>query len=249
MKRLKSIVELISIATLIALWQFVPIPTYILPKPSQILSELLRNKDVIFKHTAVTLYESLVGYSLAIVLGVAVASVMFLIKSVAKALLPILVFTQTVPITVVAPIIVIWFGFGITTKIGIVAFLCFFPIVINTYEGFRTVDEEKLEFLKAHGAKWFHKLRYLYLPHTVPYTIAGMKIAITYSLTAAVIAEWMGAQAGLGIYIIRALNSFRVDRVFTAVFIIVAFTLVLFYTLHAFHRKLFPWATRIEGGG
>ncbi|MCX7813782.1 MAG: ABC transporter permease [Pseudothermotoga sp.] len=248
MKRLRSIVEIVSITVLILFWQFVPVPTYLLPKPSQILFELLRNRDILLKHTIVTLYESLAGYSLAIVLGIVVASLMFLIRSVAKALLPIIVFTQTIPITVVAPIIVIWFGFGITTKIGIVAFLCFFPVVISTYEGFRTVDKEKLEFLKAHGAKWFQKLRYLYLPHTIPYTIAGMKIAVTYSLTAAVIAEWMGAQAGLGIYIIRALNSFRVDRVFTAVFIIIVFTLILFYTLHTLQRKLFPWAMRIEGG-
>jgi len=83
----------------------------------------------------------------------------------------------------------------------------------------------------------------------VPYTIAGMKVAITYALTAAVIAEWMGAQAGLGIYIIRALNSFRVDRVFTAVFIIIVFTLTLFYTLQFLQGKLFPWATKLEGGG
>ncbi|MEN3008783.1 ABC transporter permease [Pseudothermotoga sp.] len=248
MKRLRNIVEIVSITVLILLWQFVPAPTYLLPKPSQILFELLRNRDILLKHTIVTLYESLAGYSLAIVLGIAVASLMFLIRSVAKALLPIIVFTQTIPITVVAPIIVIWFGFGITTKIGIVAFLCFFPIVISTYEGFRTVDKEKLEFLKAHGAKWFQKLRYLYLPHTIPYTIAGMKIAVTYSLTAAVIAEWMGAQAGLGIYIIRALNSFRVDRVFTAVFIIIVFTLILFYTLHTLQKRFFPWAMRIEGG-
>ncbi|MGB9790000.1 MAG: ABC transporter permease [Thermotoga caldifontis] len=249
MKRSKSIVEIVSVAIVVLLWQFVPVPTYLLPKPSQILTELIRGKDVILRHTLVTLYEATLGYVLALVLGVAIASVMFLLRNVARALLPIIVFTQTIPITVVAPIVAIWFGFGIGTKIGTVAFLCFFPIVMNTYEGFKTVDREKLEFLKAHGAKWHHKLRYLYLPHTVPYTLAGMKVAITYSLTAAVIAEWMGAQAGLGIYIIRALNSFRVDRVFTAVFIIVMFTLALFYTLQFLQRKLFPWATRLEGGG
>ncbi|WP_448522409.1 ABC transporter permease [Pseudothermotoga sp.] len=249
MKRSRSIVELISVAILILLWQMVPIPTYLLPKPSQILLEFSRNRDIILKHTLVTLYEAIAGYLLALLLGVAIASLMFLIKNVARTLLPIIVFTQTIPITVVAPIVAIWFGLGIGTKIGTVAFLCFFPIVVSTYEGFKTVDREKLEFLKAHGAKWYHRLEYLYLPHTVPYTIAGMKVAITYSLTAAVIAEWMGAQAGLGIYIIRALNSFRVDRVFTAVFIIIVFTLTLFYTLQFLQRKLFPWATKLEGGG
>lgn len=249
MKRSKSIVEIVSLVIVVLLWQLVPVPTYLLPKPSQIVFEFIRAKDIIMRHTFVTLYEAILGYALALILGVAIASVMFLLESVARALLPIIVFTQTIPITVVAPIVAIWFGFGIATKVGTVAFLCFFPIVVNTYEGFRTVDREKLEFLKAHRAKWYHKLRYLYLPHTVPYTLAGMKVAITYSLTAAVIAEWMGAQAGLGIYIIRALNSFRVDRVFTAVFIIIVFTLALFYTLQFVQRKVFPWAVKLEGGG
>lgn len=249
MRRSRSIVELLTIATLILVWQTVPVPTYLLPKPSQILLELIKNRTVLLRHTSVTLYEAVMGYLLALLLGIAIASAMFLIQNMARMLLPIIVFSQTVPITVVAPIVAIWFGFGIGTKIGTVAFLCFFPIVINTYEGFRTVDREKLEFLIAHGAKWHQRLKYLYLPHTVPYILAGMKVAITYSLTAAVIAEWMGAQAGLGIYIIRALNSFRVDRVFTAVFIIVVFTLVLFYVLQYFQKRFFPWATRVEGGG
>ncbi|AEH51682.1 ABC transporter permease [Pseudothermotoga thermarum] len=248
MKKSGIIVEIIFAIALVLLWQYAPVPSYILPKPTRILSELLAQRSVILNHLKITLYEAVSGLFIALCVGVFSAILMYLVKIVAKILLPLIVITQTIPITVIAPLIVIWFGFGISAKIGTVAFLCFFPIAINTYEALKTVDPQKLELLKAYKAKWYQRLRFLYIPHTLPHIFSGLKIAVTYAFTAAILAEWMGAQAGLGVYTIRALNSFRVDRVFVVVTLTIIITLVLFFIIDRISRKIAPWAYRGEGG-
>ncbi len=248
MKRSSIIVELIFAVILVIFWQLVPFPSYILPKPTRLVSEFLTQRTVITNHLKITLYEAFTGFALALIIGVLLAVTMYLVKIVARVLLPMIVLTQTIPITVVAPLIVIWFGFGIQAKVGTVAFLCFFPIAINTYEGLKTVDPQKLELLNVYKAKWYQKLRFLYIPHTVPHIFSGMKIAVTYAFTAAILAEWMGAQAGLGVYTIRALNSFRIDRVFVVVVLTIIITLAWFFLINWLSRKIAPWAYRGEGG-
>ncbi len=248
MKRSNIIVEVVFAVILILLWQYAPLPSYILPKPTRIFGEFIAQRSVILNHLKVTFYEALTGFFVAFVVGVLSAVLMHLVKIVARILLPVIVITQTIPITVIAPLIVIWFGFGISAKVGTVAFLCFFPIAINTYEALKTVDPQKLELLKAYKARWYQKLRFLYIPHTLPHIFSGMKIAVTYAFTAAILAEWMGAQAGLGVYTIRALNSFRVDRVFVVVALTIIITLVLFFIIDRLSRRIAPWAYRSEGG-
>ncbi|HCZ06669.1 MAG: hypothetical protein PWP37_1232 [Thermotogota bacterium] len=248
MKRRRFIVETLVVAILLLFWQYNPLPEYVLPGPVSVAKEIIRTAPLIWRHTVVTLYESLVGYLLSFVFGVAIATLMYLLPGIGRSLLPVLVFTQTIPVVVIAPIIVIWFGFGVSTKIGTVAFLCFFPIAINTYDGFRTVDPDSLDLFKVYRARWYQRMRFLLLPHALPYIFSGMKVAVTYAITAAVVAEWMGAEMGLGIYLIRALNSFRVERVFAGVVVIIAFTLGLFYILDRVSRKIAPWTVRSEGG-
>ncbi len=248
MKKSSIIVEVILAIVLILLWQYAPLPSYILPKPTQIVKEFSVQKSVIMNHLSVTLYEAVSGFLLALGIGILSAILMYLVKIVARVLLPLIVITQTVPITVVAPLIVIWFGFGIAAKIGTVAFLCFFPISINTYEALKTVDPQKVELLKAYKANWYQRLRFLYIFHTLPHIFSGMKIAVTYAFTAAILAEWMGAQAGLGIYTIRALNSFRVDRVFIVVVLTIIITLAWFFLVDRLSKMIAPWAYRSEGG-
>jgi len=247
-KKRRLIVEISVVAILLFFWQYNPLPEYVLPRPASVVKEIVQTAPLIWRHTMVTLYESLMGYLLSFVFGIAIAALMYLVPNVGRSLLPVLVFTQTIPVVVIAPIIVIWFGFGVSTKIGTVAFLCFFPITINAYDGFRTVDPDSLDLFKAYKASWYQRMKFLLLPHALPYIFSGMKVAITYAITAAVVAEWMGAEMGLGIYLIRALNSFKVERVFAGILVIIAFTLGFFYVLDRFSRRIAPWAARSEGG-
>ena len=159
-------------------------------------------------------------------------------------LYPPLVLSQAVPLIAVAPLILIWFGFGLLAKVLIVAFVCFFPIAVSTYEAFRAVDPRFRELLETFGARARDRYRHIYVPATLPSILAGMKIAATYSVLGAVIAEWLGGSKGMGVYMTRALSSVRVDRMFGGIAIVVLLSYGLFKTVDLGGRLATPWMRR-----
>jgi len=239
---------LLSIAVFVALWQGVvamfDIPGYLLPSPAATLRALLRDAPLLGRHTLVTAFETVSGLGIALVFGVFVALVMHRSRLLRDLVYPHLVLSQAVPLIAIAPMILIWFGLGSLSKVLVVAFVCFFPVAVNAFEGFRSVDPAYDELLETLGASRFDRYRHLYLPATLPGIVAGSKIAATYSVLGAIVGEWLGGSGGLGVYMTRAQQSFRTDRLFGAIVIVMALSLALFKAADLAGRLFTPWLQR-----
>jgi putative hydroxymethylpyrimidine transport system permease protein len=181
---------------------------------------------------------------MALVLGVAAALTMHRSRVLRDLIYPHLVLSQAVPLIAIAPMILIWFGLGSLSKILVVAFVCFFPLTVNTYEGFRAVDPAYAELLETFGATWADRYRHLYVPATLPGILAGAKIAATYSVLGAIVGEWLGGSLGLGVYMTRAQQSFRTDRLFGAILIVMVLSFALFKAVDGVGLVLTPWLRR-----
>ncbi len=233
------------VVLLLAAWQaYVEasgIDAVTLPSPSRIAEAGFRNRDQLFDHGAVTLYEALAGLGVSVTVGVAFALLIDSVAAARRALYPLLVGSQTVPVVVIAPLLVIWFGFGLTPKVLVVALYTFFPITVAFAAGLAATDREALILMYTLGAGRLQTLRLLRVPAALPYFFTGLRIAVTYAVVGAVFAEWSGAREGLGIFVLLMKNSFRTDLVFAAIFVIAALSLLLFAAVGALERAVVRW--------
>lgn len=233
------------IGALLAIWQVAAlaqtIPSYILPTPTAILAATWQNWGLILPHMVQTLQQVLWGMGLAIVVGVALAAAVDLSSWLRRALYPLLVASQAIPILALAPLLIIWFGFGLTPKVFIVTLFCFFPIAVNTADGLSAADPELISLLRAMGASRRQIWTKVRLPASLPYFFSGLRIAATYSVTGAIIGEWVGASQGLGIYMLRSANAFKTDQVFSTILISSLLSLALFGLVFLTERLLLPW--------
>jgi ABC-type nitrate/sulfonate/bicarbonate transport system permease component len=227
------------------LWEIAVIITqiekWILPRPSDIFITLGEMRGTVAGHTMQTLTEAVLGLLIAIASGVLIAILIDTSHLVRKAVEPLLVLSQTIPIIALAPLLIIWFGFGIFPKVIVVALVCFFPIAINLSDGFRLVDRDMVKLMRTLGAsrrQMFFKLK---LPAAAPFFFSGLKIAGTYSVMGAVIGEWLGASQGLGILLTRSSQSFLTEKVFATIILIVGLSLVIFAIIELLARVMMPW--------
>jgi ABC-type nitrate/sulfonate/bicarbonate transport system permease component len=153
-----------------------------------------------------------------------------------------IVMSQTVPIIVIAPLMAMWFGFGILPKIFVVVLVCFFPVTISLIEGLQGVDQELIDLMRTMGASRLQIFMKIKIPFTMPNFFSGLKIAATYSIMGAVIGEWLGGEAGLGVFMLRARHAFALDKVFASIIVIVFLSVTLFYIIAALQRLTMPWA-------
>jgi len=181
------------------------------------------------------------GFALALGVGFALAFLIDASPLLRRALYPLLVASQTVPIVAIAPLLVVGLGFGILPKVLVVALVTFFPIVVNTVDGLQATDRDMVRLLRAMNASYWQLLRLLRIPAALPTIFSGVKIAITYSVIGAVFAEWIGASAGLGVYIARSVRAFRTDQVFVAALITSFITIVLFGLTSVLEHWLIHW--------
>lgn len=212
-----------------------------LPAPSRIAEAAWRNRDILWDNSLVTLKETFIGLAVSIVLGVALAITIDLFAPLRRALYPLLVGSQTIPVVVIAPLLVLWFGFELTPKVVVITLYTFFPITVAFASGLAATDPEALILMRTLGASRLQTLRLLQVPQALPYLFTGLRIAVTYAMIGAVIAEWSGAREGLGIYVLLMKNSFRTDMVFAAVFLIAALSLVLFWLVGLAQRLVVRW--------
>jgi len=236
---------LLLLAGLLALWQLVTrglaVPAWLLPSPLQIARAGASTYRLLAWHSGQTLLETGLGLVLAVVSGFGLAVAIDLSPTLRRVLYPLLVASQTIPIMALAPLLVIWFGYGTPSKAVVVALVCFFPIVVATADGLRAADPELLALLRSMGAarrQIFVKVR---LPGALPAFFSGLKIAITYSVVGAIIGEWVGAARGLGVYMIRSSNSFLTDRVFAAIAVTSLLSIALFLAVSGLERAALPW--------
>lgn len=240
-----SLPAALSLAAVLLLWEALvrlfQVPPWLLPAPSGVLQELWREWPIIAGHAQATVSEALAGMLLGIALAVPIATAMALKPLLRQAVYPLFVISQTIPTIALAPLILVWFGYGMLPKVLVVVLVTFFPLVINLVEGYRQADPRMAQLLWTMRARTWHLLRHLLWPQALPSFFTGLRIAATYSVTGAVVGEWLGAAQGLGIYLIRAAKSFRTDRLFAAIAVIVLLTLAIFGMVELLARLTIRW--------
>jgi NitT/TauT family transport system permease protein len=212
-----------------------------LPAPSHIFEAALRNRELLWDHSLVTLKETVLGLWASIIVAIGLALLIDAYAPARRALYPLLVGSQTLPVVVIAPLIILWFGFELTPKILVVTLYTFFPITVAFASGLAATSEEALVLMRTLGANRLKTLTYLKIPQALPYLFTGLRISVTYAMIGAVFAEWSGARDGLGIYILQMKNSFRTDMVLAAIFLISALSLGLFVLVGLIERAVVRW--------
>lgn len=233
----KALPFVLSIVVLVIMWGTIAylgnFPLWQLPSPYDVGLELWHSwqSNEYFIHVRATFLIACSGFILSIVVGTGVATVLYFSAFLKRVITPLLLFSQNVPIIVLAPLLVIWFGFGIEAKLFVVVLVCFFPITISLVDAFAQVDQNLLRYLEMSGATKWEEFRHLAFPSAVPVLFSSCKLSATYSVMGAVVAEWLGTEHGLGMIMTQAASSFRTDRVFVAILTIVVLSACFFFCI------------------
>ncbi len=217
------------------------LPDFILPPPSQILTVAVVEAPLLLPHAATTAMEVLVGILLSLMVSVPLAMIMFAHPAVENAIAPFLVASQAVPVFAIAPLLVIWLGYGIASKVLMAAVIIFFPITVSLLEGFKSCDSEFRILFQLMGAGFWKTMRLLYWPWALPQFFAGLKVGVSVATIGAVIGEWVGAQQGLGYLMIQANARLQVDLVFAAILWLSVMGLSLWIFVGFLERKVITW--------
>jgi NitT/TauT family transport system permease protein len=217
------------------------VPQYLVPAPTQVFVELRDQRDYLMSNVPATFYEIWAGFLIALVVGIALAIPVALTKFGEQALMPILVATQSVPKSALAPIFVVWFGFGFTPKIVVAALLAFFPIVVNMVRGLRSVDPEMVQYLTTLGASKWEILRRLRIPTSAPYLLAAMKVSISLATVGAIVGEFVGADSGLGHVILKAINDFDTTTMFAALLVVSVIGVISYGVIALIEKRVLSW--------
>jgi len=246
------LLPVLVIAVLIVGWEIgvriAGTPRWFLPKPSDIVREMIESRALLWRHTVTTLQEMLVGLALAFVLGITLAIAIVGSRLVERAVYPLVIASQAVPIIALAPILLVWFGYGLTPKVIVVVLTCFFPIVVATVGGLRAVDSDAVALLRSMGASRWQLMRIVRLPSALPALLAGTRIAAAWSVIGAIVGEWVGASAGLGYLMTRSASQFQTPRLYAAVTIAALLGIALFALVSLIERLVLPWQTHARRG-
>ncbi len=239
------------LAALIGAWQIAAssgalasvlnLEDFLIASPAEIASSLWENRSLLAENAWVTLREVLLGFGCAVLAGLGFAVALRFSTTLRRATYPLLVGSQAIPILVVAPILVVLFGYGIVPKLVIVALVCFFPIAVNTTDGLRAVDPEAIKLMRTlDGSRWqtFHRIE---APTALPHAFSGAKVAASFAVIAAVFGEWAGSDAGLGHLILQDNAQLETARLFAEVAVLVAIALGLFGLLALAERRVVTW--------
>ena len=237
---------LVLLAAAVGLWQLVvraaAVPDYLFPAPSAVASALADDAGLLGRATLVTVREIVFGYLLALAVALVLAVAIHFSAALRRALLPILVLSQTVPTVLLAPILAILLGYGIGPKLVVVAVVCFFPIVVNAVDGLRAGDPELTRMMRTlHGGR-LAIFRRVELPSALPAVFSGARVAATYAAVGAVFGEWAGSSSGLGFVILQAQPALDTARIFACVVVLSALALALYALVGLAERLLVPWA-------
>jgi putative hydroxymethylpyrimidine transport system permease protein len=240
------------LAVLIGGWELYarlgPVDNFILPAPSEIAGALWRDRGLLWDNLLVTAQEVGLGVLVALVLGFALAVALHFSGTLRRGTYPLLVASQAVPIVIIAPLLVVWFGFGILPKLAIIALVCFFPIVVTTLDALGAVDPDQIKLLRTLDASRWQAFRYAEAPAALPAALSGAKIAVAVAVIGAVFAEYAGSSEGLGHLMLQAIPQLETPRAYAAVVLLAAFAVSLFSILALAERRLVPWAHRRQQG-
>jgi ABC-type nitrate/sulfonate/bicarbonate transport system permease component len=235
----------VLILVLIGGWYFVAeisgLGSFILPTPYEVMRAGWETRDILLHAVGNTLLATGIGLVLALIVGVGIAALMDFWPLMHRALYPLLVVSQTIQILAIAPIFIIWFGFGLTPTVLTVVLFCFFPLAISTADGLMSADPELTALLYTMKAGKSQIWRMVRLPSALPSFFSGLRLAVTYSVVAATIGEWVGGSSGLGLYMLRSKNALATDQVFVAMFVTSLLSIFLFMLVYYIERLTLPW--------
>ncbi len=241
----KWLPALIIVSGLIGLWEWVvaanDIPHWKLPSPHSIAEELWTSRSLLLRHTWVTLKEVLIGFSIALASGVLLAGLIHRSRTLERVIYPSVIASQTIPIIVIAPLLLIWLGYGMQHKVIVVALISFFPIVVNSVDGLKSADPDMIRLLRTLGASRWQVFTKVQVPNSLPFMFSGIKIGITVSVIGAVIGEWVGSSEGLGYLAIRSKSQFLSERVYATVVLLSLMGIALFLIAGVLERVFLPW--------
>jgi ABC-type nitrate/sulfonate/bicarbonate transport system permease component len=232
-------------AALVLLWQWYAsrpgTDPQLLPTPLAVWTALVTQRDILWHHTLVTLDETVVGFASALVAGLVAGAAIAFTPLLRRPLYPLLVASQTIPIITLAPLLVLWFGFGLVSKAIVVLLVCFFPIAVALADGLRAADPELIKLYRSFGAGRLRIFWSVRLPGALPTMFSGIRIAITYSVIGAIFGEYVGASDGLGFYIELKQHDFATAGVMAAIVVTAALSIALFGLTAVVERLVLPW--------
>jgi len=238
----------VILVALVIVWQLAvtvgEVQPAILPSPLRILQQGWGARAAIWENTLPTLQETFLGFAVSLTVAWTLAILIDFSPWLRRALMPLLVASQTIPIIAIAPLMVIWFGFGMFPKIIVIALVTFFPVTVGLIDGFNRTDRDAINLLRSMGANRWKQFVYVRLPSALPSFFTALRIGIAYAVTGAIFAEYVGAERGLGIYMAMMKNSFRTDLVLAAVAVTAVVSVCLFLLTYAAERAIVPWHSK-----
>lgn len=240
--KLPSIITLLAVFVLwFLICELNIAPGYMLPSPIDVLRAMVLELPVIAAHALYTLQEAFYGLAIGITLAFISATLMDRYSLIEQALYPVMVITQTIPTIAVAPILVLWMGFGMAPKIALVVLTTYFPISIGLLDGYKAVDKDAIGLLRTMGASNFQIFYHLKFPLALPGFFSGLKISASYAVVGAVVSEWLGGFNGLGVYMTRVRKAYAFDRMFAVIIFIVIVSLLLILLVNILRKIIIPW--------
>lgn len=254
MPRVRGVGALLGIGVLLLVWQalvgMLELPRYILPGPLTVVSALNHYQALLTHHAQVTIIEILLGFACGVLLGMLTALCLASFPPLRRTLLPVLLITQAIPIFALAPILMLWFGYGLTSKVVMATLIIYFPVASTCYDGLRQTQQGWLDLAHTLGASRRAILLRIRLPAALPSLASGLRMAATAAPIGAVIGEWVGSSEGLGYLMLQANGRMQTDLMFAALLVLVIFSVVLYFTVDTLVRRLMPWnPDRIGGDG
>lgn len=249
MKKFRNITSKITpalgIIFILLVWQIMSnlslIPEFMLPSPLEVIRAFKMEFPLLLTHLKVTLVEAFLGLAIGVLLGCILALLMEYFDFLYKSLYPLMIITQTIPTVAIAPLLVLWFGYGMTPKIVLIVLVTFFPIAVGVLDGFKSVDPDIIKLLKSMGANSFQILRYAKIPNAMSHFFASLRISASYSIVGAVISEWLGGFNGLGVYMTRVRKSYSFDKMFAVIFLISLLSILLMKVVDLLEKVSMPW--------
>ena len=246
----RIVVPAITMVVLLAVWEIVVragvVPGFLLPAPTQVVEAFARDVPVLAGHALTTLSEAGIGLLLGVLIGFVFAVLMDRFESVYLALDPLITLSQTIPTVAIAPLLVLWFGYGLAPKIILIVLTTFFPVTVSLVSGFKSVDQDAIDVMRTMNATDMQIFMHVKLPAALEQLFSGLRISATYAIVGAVIAEWLGGFSGLGVYMTRVRKSFSYDSMFAVIALISAMSLLLMKGIDLLEGICMPWK-RVEG--
>lgn len=236
---------LLTMVVLVAIWQLIVnllnVDPTVMPSPARVASQGWINRSALWQNTLPTIKETVIGILAALVVSALLSAAIDLSKPTRRVVYPLLVASQSIPVLVIAPLFVIWFGFGLLPKILVIILVTFFPTTVALLEGFNSTEPEASNLIRSMGAGRFKEFWMLRVPTALPFFFAGLRVAVSFAVLAAIFGEWVGASVGLGVYMELEKNALRTDLVFAAVVVTAALSMVLYGLTFLIQNLTMPW--------